>query len=181
MTIIHGFTSFNTITSAPRIARSWNVAPRTDKAIRANACVCRSRFEFVAHLFSAYALPGPTIIEFASVAFRMTNANARKPAERRLGNIGSTRDRSLARTRRRVRDSTGGQHARVIGSIRNCGNLANFGGKFGRRTMRLGEMCLHPLPCSVWMKARGRWQFKWLTWTDIELPNYCLLKITQTR
>src|SRR3954465_12203248 len=72
-------------------------------------------------------------------------------------------------------------HARVIGSIRNCGKLANFGGKFGRRTMRLGEMCLRPLPCSVWMKARGRWQFKWLTWTDIELATYCLLRITQTR
>jgi hypothetical protein len=27
-------------------------------------------------------------------------------------------------------------------------------------------------------KAGGRWQFKRLTWTGIELPNYCLLKIT---
>ena len=30
-------------------------------------------------------------------------------------------------------------------------------------------------------KAGGRRQFKRLTWTEIELPNYCLLKITQTR
>ena len=27
-------------------------------------------------------------------------------------------------------------------------------------------------------KAGGRWQFKRLTWKEIELPNYCLLKIT---
>jgi len=30
-------------------------------------------------------------------------------------------------------------------------------------------------------EARGRWQFRRLTRTGIELPNYCLLKITQTR
>jgi len=30
-------------------------------------------------------------------------------------------------------------------------------------------------------KADGRQQFKRPTWTEIELPNYCLLKITQTR
>jgi hypothetical protein len=30
-------------------------------------------------------------------------------------------------------------------------------------------------------KAGERWQFKRLTWREIELPNYCLLKITQTR
>jgi hypothetical protein len=30
-------------------------------------------------------------------------------------------------------------------------------------------------------KADGRRQFKQLTWREIELPNYCLLKITQTR
>jgi hypothetical protein len=27
-------------------------------------------------------------------------------------------------------------------------------------------------------KAGGHWQYKRLTWKEIELPNYCLLKIT---
>ena len=37
-----------------------------------------------------------------------------------------------------------------------------------------------PVPATLQClaKADGRWQFKRLTWRGIELPNYCLLKIT---
>ena len=68
MTIIHGFGSFNTITSAPRIALSLTVTPGVDKGIRANASVGADRASRSSRTSSMPAhFPGYTIIEFAQL------------------------------------------------------------------------------------------------------------------
>ena len=44
--------------------------------------------------------------------------------------------------------------------------------------MRLEAAVPAPATLQRLAKAGGRWQFKRLPWREIELPNYCLLKIT---
>ena len=76
----------------------------------------------------------------------------------------------------RVRDFDQGHIRALSAQFAIVEILANFGGKFRRRMMRVEAPVLATLQRLG--KAGRRGQFKRLTWKEIELPNYCLLKIT---
>ena len=77
MTIIHGFTSFNTITCCSENRALIDGDAGADKGIRANACVRADRASSLSRTSSVPThFPGYTIIEFASVGSRMINTKA---------------------------------------------------------------------------------------------------------
>ena len=90
-----------------------------------------------------------------------------------------TPDRSLAQAPvTRVRDFDQGHIRALSAQFTIVEILANFGGKFRRRMMRVEAAVPAPATLQRLGKAGRRGQFRRLTWTGIELPNYCLLKIT---
>ena len=90
MTIIHGLTSFNTITAGSENRALIDGDARADKGVRANACVRADRASRLSRSSSVPThFPGYTIIEFASVGSRMINTKARELRQRRLGSTGS--------------------------------------------------------------------------------------------
>jgi len=115
MTIIHGFTSFNTNKAVPRIAPSLTVTPGADKGPR--------------------------------------NTKAREVRQGRLGNTGLNAESELG--------SALSAHFAIVEI------LANFGGKFRRRMMRLEAAVPAPATLQRFAKTGERWQFKRLPWTEI--------------
>jgi 3D (Asp-Asp-Asp) domain-containing protein len=124
MTIIHGFTSFNTTAPASRIAPSINGDTGADKGVRA-AAADWSRWP-------------------AGTVFRLLSTGQSYRVE----------DYGWALSGRNTIDLY----------MANQREMNSWGAR--EETIEV------PVP------RRRTWQLKRLTWTQIELPNYCLLKLT---